>query len=126
MGTEKSVDVNENERGKGSDDESQNQRNLTEVVIHMAKNITLEPMILMYIGSLGIINGSEVQTNLKLWKVCHLTLNYTEEVCDNLSEHNETQNEVQKYVNNFDLVGNFLGNVPGLIYCIFAGALSDK
>jgi len=95
-------------------------------LVRAYRNITLEPMILMYIGSLGIINGSEVQTNLKLWKVCHIIFNNTEEVCDDLSAHNETQDEVQKYVNNFDLVGNFLGNVPGLIYCIFAGALSDK
>jgi len=90
------------------------------------QSITLEPMILMQIGSYGIVNGVEIQTNLKLWKVCHIIFNHTEEVCEDLSAHGEIQEDVQKYVNNFDMWGNLLSNVPGLLYCIFAGALSDK
>jgi len=86
----------------------------------------LEPVNFLLLVSYGVVYGSEVQTNLKLWKVCHLIFNHTEAVCQNLSAHNDVQNEVQKYVTQFDLWGKLLADTPSLAYCIFAGALSDK
>jgi hypothetical protein len=40
--------------------------------------------MLMVIG-FSIISGAEITTNLLMWKFCHLELNYTQEICSNLS-----------------------------------------
>ncbi len=63
----------------------------------------------MFICAQGVYFGSEVQTNLKIWKACRVTFNHTEEVCDNLDDeaNKDVQNEVQTFVTNFDLVRRF-------------------
>ena len=33
----------------------------------------------------SIVYGSETTTNLTMWKFCRMELNYTEEICSNLS-----------------------------------------
>jgi len=107
-------------------------------------SITLEPGIFLHTLSMGIMFGPAIQTNLLLWKVklksfcppktassiqvCHVELDQDETVCNNLDldEHSLTQIEVQKVVNNFNIVSNLLGTIPQIFYTLFAGALSDK
>jgi hypothetical protein len=33
--------------------------------------------------------GAQIPTNLLMWKICHLQLNYTSDICSNLSAGNE-------------------------------------
>jgi hypothetical protein len=33
----------------------------------------------------SIIFGAEITTNLLMWKICHLKLDYSSEICANLS-----------------------------------------
>ncbi len=37
-----------------------------------------------------------------------------------------SQDATQVYVTNFDLFSNLVGSIPGVVYSIFAGALSDR
>ena len=52
------------------------------------------------------MDGAQIQKNLLMWKICKFQLNQTEIVCGNLSAYNETQSEVQKRANNFEMVSN--------------------
>ena len=37
----------------------------------------------------AIIFGAQIPTNLLMWKICHVQLNYSLEVCSNLSAGNQ-------------------------------------
>merc|ERR1712055_279117 len=63
---------------------------------------------------------------LYLKKACRVNLNYSSEICDNISNHTEIQIETQKLVAGIQAYNGFLQNVPGLIFTLFAGPLSDS
>ncbi len=65
---------------------------------------------------------------LYVTKVCNIGLGHNESVCDSLHEeaNDSVEDEVQKSVNHFKIYGGFISAIPGLVYSIFAGALSDK
>ena len=70
------------------------------------KNLTLEPVIFLFTLGWSIQYGAQLQTNLLMWKVCHLEKGYENSTCANLTldEHEDIQTDVQKRVNNFDMV----------------------
>ena len=64
----------------------------------LLKNIiTIEPAVGLVRFGIGQIEGGQIQSDLLLWKICHLELNYTEEICGNLTldEYDLINNEVQ-------------------------------
>ena len=91
----------------------------------MKQKITLEPVIFLFAFGYSVFN-KQLQTNLLLWKVCHVELGHVESICDNLTAHNEIQNKVQIRVNNFEIVGEWLSQWPSILYSFFAGSLSDS
>ena len=68
------------------------------------KILTLEPFIVLFVFIWFIQSGVKIRKNLLMWKICKIELNYTENICNNLSQHNETQSEVQINLNNFEMV----------------------
>lgn len=91
-------------------------------------SITIEPVILIYIFGVSTLDGAQVPTNLLIWKLCTKDLNYTEEICGNLSaEANEdVENEVQRKLANFEMISKWIRTTPTLVYAFVMGALSDK
>ena len=87
--------------------------------------ITIEPVILLFAVAYSVLSSAQVQTNLLMWKICHLDMNYEDKICKNLSEHEEIQNEVQIRTNNFEIVGRWIALWPSVVYSFFAGSLSD-
>ena len=85
--------------------------------------ITVEPVIALNRFGLGEIEGGQIQSDLLLWKICHLELNYTEEICGNLTldEYDLINNEVQAKANSFLMFREWLIAGPALIWCLFAG-----
>ena len=71
------------------------------------------------------IKGGQVQSDLLLWKICHLEFNYTEDICANLTldEYDAINNEVQTRANNFLMVSQWLLAAPPLLWCLIAGIL---
>ena len=69
------------------------------------------------------IEGGQVQSDLLLWKICHLEFNYTEDICANLTldEYDAINNEVQERANNFLIIKEWLSAAPSLIWCLVAG-----
>ena len=85
--------------------------------------ITVEPVIALNRFGLGEIEGGQIQSDLLLWKICHLELNYTEEICGNLTldEYDFINDEVQAKANSFLMVKEWLIAGPALVWCLFTG-----
>ena len=91
---------------------------------NLANVITLEPLIALTRFGFGeIYAGGQIQSDLLLWKICHLELNYTEEICANLTldKYDSINDEVQEKANNFLMIQDWLQSIPPLIWCLFAG-----
>jgi hypothetical protein len=60
-------------------------------------DITIEPVILLYILGASIVSGSEVPTNVLMYKICIVEMNFTDSVCKNLTElaNVEIQKDIQ-------------------------------
>ena len=95
---------------------------------HLTNLITVEPAIALNRFGLGEIEGGQIQSDLLLWKICHLELNYTEEICGNLTldEYDLINNEVQAKANILLMVKEWLIMVPALIWCLCAGKCGHK
>ena len=91
------------------------------------KKITLEPLVCIYMLAKVLTIGNQIETNLMIWKICHLQLNYTEDICKNLSaDANEAiENQVQRELQSFEMIGQWIDTLPAFIYSFFIGALSD-
>ena len=90
---------------------------------YLTNLITVEPAIALNRFGLGEIEGGQIQSDLLLWKICHLELNYTEEICGNLTldEYDFINDEVQAKANSFLMFREWLIAGPALIWCLFAG-----
>ena len=56
----------------------------------LQKHISLESVIFLFGFGWSILNSSKVHTNLLIWNICHLELDYNETICDDLSSGNNT------------------------------------
>ena len=92
---------------------------------HLTNLITVEPVIALNRLGQGDIEGGQIQSDLLLWKICHLEFNYTEEICGNLTldEYDLINDEVQAKANSFLMIKDWLISGPALIWCLFAGEL---
>ena len=91
-------------------------------------NLTLEPANAIRVFGFDLVQGSKIQVDLLMWKICHLTLNYTEKVCANITDdaNEEILEQVQIKANNFLMVSDWVGGVPTFVYTLFVGSLLDQ
>ena len=70
-----------------------------------------------------IERGAQITTNLLIGKICHGELNYPDDICTNLTNtgFEDYSTEVQKKVNNFLMVSEWIGRTPALVYSFFGG-----
>ena len=92
------------------------------------KIITLEPAVALMVFGMNLILGANIQVDLLMWKICHLELNYSEEICANITneDYEDIFDEVQTESNNFLMISQWLGGGPNLAYTLFAGSLLDQ
>ena len=102
--------------------------NISSRISAYIKTITIEPVIFLFIVGTYILMGSQIPTNILIYKICHIELNYTEEVCEHLGDdsNRDTEEEVQVLVNNFQMKANWIVAVPGIFFSLYAGPLSDR
>ena len=62
----------------------------------LLRNVHLGPVVFLFYICFGIFSVTSQQ--LYVEKACKVNLNYSDELCDNLKEHNETQIEAQKLI----------------------------
>ena len=101
---------------------------MTDSVKTYLKSFTIEPILALKMLGVYILYGTQVETNLLIWKLCHFELGYSEKVCQNLSlETNEqVENLVQKRLQEFQTIGQWINSVPTLILSLFMGSISEK
>ena len=96
---------------------------LKEKVLLVWQNITIDPVVAMYclVIALSGIPGEE----LYLKKACNVNLNHSMEICDNIQNHQEEQMATQKLVSGVQSHSGILQSVPGIVFTLFAGPISD-
>ncbi len=100
---------------------------LTEVKDYI-KSFTIEPVVVFNILGISVIFGAQIDTDLLIWKLCHIELEYSEDVCANLSldVNEDAENDVQRKLQAFEVIQQWINSSPTLLYAFFMGALSDK
>lgn len=96
---------------------------LVGLVRQLWKNITLEPVVILYtlILALSSIPGEE----LYLMKACKVNLNLSDAVCDDIYSHKDEQVATQQIVSGLQAHSAVLQSIPGILFILFAGPLSD-
>jgi MFS transporter, PCFT/HCP family, solute carrier family 46 (folate transporter), member 1 len=113
---------------KHTSEKNSNMSNIVNSLVSTLRTFTIEPVIFFFILGNYILQGSQVPTNILIFKICRYELNYTQEICDNLGEdrYADIEDQVQKKTNSFQMTAQWLSNVPGIIFAIYAGPLSDQ
>lgn len=87
-------------------------------------NVTIEPLAFI---TFLIVFLSDISTQeLYIQKACQVNLQYSAEICANLSQHKEVQIETQEYVSGVQANNGFLQRLPSVVFTLFAGPLSDS
>jgi len=87
-------------------------------------NVTIEPLAFI---TFLIVFLSDISTQeLYIQKACQVNLEYSPEICANLSQHKEIQIETQEYVSGVQANNGFLQRLPSVVFTLFAGPLSDS
>ena len=75
-------------------------------------SLTVEPFIFLFAFGRLIDIGSQVTTNLMIWKICELEFNQTSDTCSNLTlaENEEINHDVQREVATIQSGGLYIGN----------------
>ncbi len=92
------------------------------------KSFTIEPTVVFNILGLSILLGAQILTDLMIWKICNIELEYSEDICANLSlEINEdAENDVQRKLQEFQTTQQWIQSAPTFVYSFFMGSLTDK
>ena len=87
------------------------------------RNITVEPLFFLFTLNYGLFYI--VSQTLYIEKVCRVNLSINETICDEIQKHNEEQIQVQKYSASLKMYNSLLQSIPGALYLLIAGPLSD-
>ncbi len=87
-------------------------------------NITVEPCYFLFCVGTGLY--MIVSAQLYIEKVCKVNLAYGDDICDNLQQHEEEQNAVQKKVSELKIYNRILEAIPSVAFTLFAGPWSDR
>ncbi|XP_064095354.1 LOW QUALITY PROTEIN: probable peptidoglycan muropeptide transporter SLC46 [Macrobrachium nipponense] len=87
-------------------------------------SISVEPVMLL--DGLAFSNMVVLVENLQMDKVCHVNLNYSKEICGNLSSHKDVKEEMATEFSEFAMYNGIITAVIPLFFILFMGAWSDK
>ncbi|XP_042858957.1 proton-coupled folate transporter-like [Penaeus japonicus] len=88
------------------------------------KAVTLEPVMLID----GACNQAMMLLieNVQMNKICTVNLNFSSEICSNLSSHHEENIRVQKELSIFTFYNSIIMSVIPFVIVLFMGAWSDR
>ena len=92
------------------------------LVISAWRNLTIEPVIFFFLTSFGL--STVTRANLLLDKACYVKLNFTEEICKNLTGDYLT--EAEKVVADYERTLNLAASGPRILMTLLAGPWSDR
>ena len=85
-------------------------KNVKTVISRLRFPVTLEPLVALYTISVGL--NEVIRSNLVIEKICQNKLNYTVEVCANLTNLEDTQKIVQENVADYEALYSTISFVP--------------
>jgi len=85
--------------------------------------ISVEPCVLFFAVCQGLY--VIVAQQLYIQKVCKVNLNFSAAICDNITNYQDEQLQVQKYVSILQGYSQVLQALPGVVFALFAGPWSD-
>lgn len=90
------------------------------------KSIGVEPVMFLYMSAFMLT--SVVEEAFFVHKACTVNLNYSKEICDNLTaaDHKQFQKEVQLKVSTFHQYENIASHFVPVLLAFFLGPWSDK
>ena len=93
------------------------------------RNITIEPVVVFYLLSIGM--KEVIRSNLLLDKACLVKLGFNHTICDNLTETGDEEtdkefNEVQTTVSDYERTLNLAATAPRILFALLAGTWSDQ
>ena len=68
---------------------------------------------------------SIVSQTLYIEKICRVNLNFSDIICNDIQNHENEQIQVQKYSADLKMYNSVLQAIPGALYLLIAGPLSD-
>jgi len=86
--------------------------------------ITLEPIVFLYTLSVGL--NEIIRSNLIIDKICESKLNQSNDICSNLTHHDDIEIEVQKHVTDYEALYSSISFGPKILFALLAGTWSDK
>ncbi|KAG8197163.1 hypothetical protein JTE90_011323 [Oedothorax gibbosus] len=92
-------------------------------ILQYVSTLTIEPVMFFFI--FAMVLSMSCQTNMMMDKGCRYHLNYTEEVCRNLSGHPVEKEAVEILANNYSLYSNLMSLIAAF-QMIFIAPWSDK
>ncbi|EFA08602.2 proton-coupled folate transporter isoform X1 [Tribolium castaneum] len=93
-------------------------------LLYYLKLITVEPTMVLYM--MAFMTTSVVEQAFFVNKACRVNHGLNASICDNLTEYEELNKEVQVTVSDFHLYNDVAGHVVPIILALFMGAWSDK
>ena len=88
--------------------------------------ITAEPVRFIIAIAYGIKYGAGIQEALLFDKVCLYELDYSEDICANLTLYEEEEIRVQEVVNSFNLGKSMANAVMAIIFSFFVAGFTDR
>ena len=103
-------------------------KNLSKGISETLQTITIEPVIFLFSLGTFILSGAQIPTNILIYKICYIELNHTKDTCEHLGDDSNEliQEEVQVLTNNFQMNAQWITSIPGILFSLYAGPLSDK
>ena len=95
-------------------------------MFEILSTISAEPVRFIIAIAYGIKYGAGIQDALLFDKVCLYELDYTEEICANLTLYEEEEIRVQEVVNSFNLGKSMASAVMYIIASFFVGGFADR
>lgn len=93
--------------------------------LQVLSNVTVEPALLLF--SCGHVIDSVYLPQIQIDKICSLTLNFSDEICQNLDSGSFAAEEdaVQKIASRFNVYSHWVEYLPALVSMLLMGAWGD-
>ena len=98
------------ELNEAKDLSSSDKKNFFQVCRGFLAKVTVEPVAFMYATSYGL--NEVIRSSLIVEKICQNKLNFTSEICGNLTNNQEIQEEVQRHVTDYEALKSSLSLIP--------------
>ncbi|CAL4151396.1 unnamed protein product, partial [Meganyctiphanes norvegica] len=97
---------------------------MSAVILNVLNSITVEPILLM--NAVASTGTEVIKESLQLDKSCLVTLNYTEDICQHLQDHQDESIKVQQASSTLNGAANAVQDFLPVLLLAYIGPLADR